>query len=156
VPREHPPPADGLQDLVPEKREEVVGAERGVVAAQLQHRAAAALPALHARPPEITRRSSTTSSSRTTSSIVSRSRPGTTGTVPGRSPSPASTSFTRRRPASSTSFPWLRRITRITGHYTGQRGVAATGPAATGPAIGRLDKGRPGHPMLGRGDRARR
>jgi hypothetical protein len=64
--REHAVAPDRLAHLVPEELDEVVGTERGVVPAQLDGGRAAAFPALHVRPPDITGRSSMLSSSRTT------------------------------------------------------------------------------------------
>src|SRR5262249_5419025 len=105
VAREHAPPANSLQHMMPEKVEEVGPAEGRVVTPEVQHGPPPALPALHWRPPEMTGRSSTTSSSATTSSTVSRSCPRITRTVSGRTPSSARSSRTRRRPWSSTSRP---------------------------------------------------
>ena len=81
---EHAVLPDRLTDLVPEEVEEVRGAERGIVAAQLEHRRPTALPALHRAPPDMTGRSSIVSPSRTTWSAVISSSPRITRTVSGR------------------------------------------------------------------------
>src|SRR5499433_525446 len=114
VAREHPVLADRLADLVTEELEEVRGAERGVVAAQLEDGRLPALAALHrepALPPDMTGRSSIVSPSRTTWSAVTRSSPQITRTVSGMMSSSRRMSLTRRLPATSTSRRGLRRMT---------------------------------------------
>src|SRR5262249_27525277 len=110
---EHAVLADGLAHLGSEGLLEVRRAEGGVGAPKLQHRRAAALAALHARPPDITGRSSMVSSSFTCWSAVMRSSPRMTRTVSGRMSSSRRTSFTRRLPATSTSRRGLRSTTFI-------------------------------------------
>src|SRR5229473_1896962 len=83
VAREHAVLADRLAHLVAEELQVVVDAKGGVVAPQLDGGAVAALAALHARPPDITGRSSMTSSSRSSWSAVTRSSPRMTSTVSG-------------------------------------------------------------------------
>src|SRR5213078_2711398 len=121
---EHAVLPDRLTDLVPEEVEKVRGAERGVVAAQLEHGRPPALAALHCAPPLITGRSSIVSPSRTTWSAVISSSPRITRTVSGRMFSSRRTSFTRRPPSISTSRRGFRKMT-----FTGSSRAARRGRA---------------------------
>src|SRR3989442_754835 len=122
---EHAVLPDRLADLVAEKVEKIRSAEGGVVAAELEYRRPAALPALHCRrapeagpvgwllPPLMTGLSSMVSASRATWSGVIHSSPRVTRTVSRRMSSSRRTSFTRRPPAISTSRRGFRRMTFI-------------------------------------------
>src|SRR5206468_1732035 len=149
VGREHLVLADGLRDLLAKELLEIGGAEGGVVAGQLDDCARSALAALHLRslPPDITGRTSSSSPSPTTSSAVRRSLPRITSTVPGRMSSSLRTSFTRLRPANSTSRLGLRSFI-----FTRWEIPARTSRRAA--ARGECHRARPGASTTGR-DRAR-
>src|SRR4029078_13449292 len=68
VAAEHRVVVDGLLGLVPAQAEEVLGAEVGVVAPDVDDGRLAAHPALHVAPPEMTGRISTTSAPPSTAS----------------------------------------------------------------------------------------
>src|SRR5690606_2761961 len=106
---------DGLGDLVAAEAQEVLDAEVGVVAADVDDGRAAADGALHAAPPEITGLISTTSSSSSTPSPGTKVSPLITSTDSRFSSSRWSSTFTLVGPGMSSSRRGFRRIT-----FTGQ------------------------------------